>query len=102
MNTGIKKWDIGTPGYYSIGSDTYPITIIGKTRFGYLVQFDHFEGDKAAGHNYFGIQKWKFSRNPNGRTMEVTWKPKWERWSEKGGGGGVRFGEWHAHQDPSF
>lgn len=94
---------VGTPGFYNIGSDTYPITIVQKTARGYVVQYDKFEDDKAAGHDYYGQQKYKFTRNPKGRLEEVTWKPRRSCWGMKGSNSGwVHFGEWRAYQDPSF
>ncbi len=94
---------IGTPGYYSIGSDTYPVTCIAKTSRGYTIQYDKFTGDKENGHDYFGRQVWKFERNENGRTEEITWRPSRGRYQPKGRGvGAVFFGKWYAHQDPSF
>lgn len=103
IGKNLREHDIGTPGYYSIGSDAYPITVIGYSRYGYIVQHDKFTGDKENGHDYFGTQVWKFERNPHGQIMEVTYKPSRERWSPKGQNVGyVHFGEWYAHQDPSF
>ena len=94
---------IGTPGYYAIGSDTYPITLIKNTGRVWTIQFDTFTADKANGHNYFGHQKWLITRNPNGRTEEITWRPRWARFRPKGSDcGTIKFGQWYANQDPSF
>ncbi len=101
--TDKQEVEIGTPGYYSIGSDTYPVTCIAKTRHGYMIQYDKFRGDKEAGHDYFDAQKWKFERDENGRTEEITWRPSRGYYQPKGQGCGcVKFGKWYAHQDPSF
>lgn len=98
-----REYPVGTPGFYNIGSDTYPVTIVAKVGATYWVRHEKFVGDKKAGHNYFGNQKWKITQNPHGRVEEVVWKPARKCYGIKGSTCGyVHFGEWRAYQDPSF
>jgi hypothetical protein len=95
---------IGTHGYYSIGSDAYPVTVIAVSKSGkkITVQYDKFYGDKENGHDYFGQQKWRYERNENGRIEDFRWSDRRKRFQGKGGTGSVYLNGWFAKQDPSF
>lgn len=99
----MKRIEIGTPGYFAIGGDAYPVTLIKQSKTGKViyVQYDEFVADKEAGHDYYGQQKWKFVRNENGRVERFDWSPTRQKYCQ-GGSGVVRFGNWAAKQDPSF
>lgn len=92
---------VGTPGYIAIGSDCYPVTLVKISKGGskVTVQVDNFVGDTENGHDYFGTQVWKITRNPKGRLETFNWSKKYQRYR---GSGSCYFGRWHAKQDPSF
>jgi hypothetical protein len=94
---------IGTPGYYSIGTDTYPVTLVGTKGKVWQIRMEKFVGDMQAGHNWFGNQIWIITNNPKGQIIDITWREGNKIFRPKGTCcGAVVFGKWIAKQDPSF
>jgi hypothetical protein len=99
--SNIPKPEVGTKGRYSIGSDTYPITIISVSKSGKTIQA-RVENFKAGpGHDFFGVQNWIIEENPNGRIETFTWHPSNQSYRQNGYGW-VLFNGWYAKQDPSY
>jgi hypothetical protein len=102
-NTEFK---VGDHVSFSMGSDTYPATVIRVTPCRVVIRCDEFAGDFANGHNYYGSQKWLFTENPNGSehlfTRRGTVAEGHGRFAMKGGNySWLRHG-WSARQDPCF
>ena len=97
------KFEIGTPGYYAIGTDIYPVTLVKQSPSGRTVwvQYDTFVGDVENGHEYFGHQVWKITRDESSRIERYDWSEKSQSFRSKGCGW-LRLGQWRAHQDPGF
>lgn len=95
--------EVGTKGYYAIGTDVYPITVVkvSKTGAKIWVRTENFIGDKENGHDYFGQQKWIITENPKGRIESAHWSTTGDRYRINGCGY-VGFTGWRARQDPSF
>lgn len=104
MTTTFKAPAVGTKGYFCVGSDTYPVTLISATKSGKTVKFrrENFVGDVENGHEYYGIQKWIITENPNGFIETARWNEKRQRYLVSGRMGVYFTGEWYAHHDPHF
>lgn len=94
---------VGDKGYYSCGSDAYPVTVtkVSKSGFKITVRQEKFVGDSENGHDYFGIQVWKFEENPKGQEITFYWQPSQEDWFDETCRLNIT-GKWFARQDPSF
>jgi hypothetical protein len=94
---------IGTHGTYQIGTDSYPVTVVGVERNGRVVTVQFDTAKHNAGSNYYGIQRHMIYRNEKGRTEKFTWKPSAQCYTLKGRPHGfLHLGEWKAYTDPCF
>ena len=94
---------VGDKGYYGVGSDIYPVTVVEIKKNGrqIIVRTVKFEGDKENGHDYYGRQVWKFNDDGTGNLITFNWAPRYNKWQNDGCRLHIK-GEWHAYQDPSF
>lgn len=97
--------EVGMGVTQSIGSDSYPYTIIevkhgGKTL---VIQSDDYK--RTDNNGYGGHQEYEYAPNPNGSTHEITLR-KTGRYKRKGeslhGGYNYGIGFRRAYQDPHF
>lgn len=96
------NFQVGDRVSFSVGSDCYPATVVRKTPTTLVVQEDQFTADKANGHDYYGKQVWKFTRDPKGIEWKFTLRAdgKYREVGTKYGGALSR--GWKARQDPHF
>lgn len=103
METQVKP-EIGMGVTYCIGSDRYPCTV-SKVVSDREIEVKADEFRSAPGHNYYGIQKWIMTPNPDGVPTTLTLR-KSGRWVKAGetmkSSGFWRIGIRDAYQDPSF
>lgn len=81
MNTNEVR--VGSPGTIGIGSDRYGVTVAEVSKKEIVVQFDDAQNEG----DYFGIQRWVHTADPQGRTKTFTLrtlKGGQRCWAEKG------------------
>jgi hypothetical protein len=90
--------NVGDGATYSVGSDRYPATVIAKTAKTLTFQSDDYRATPES--NYYGLQSYTFSPNPNGALYKARWSTVRGGWVSKG----FRFRVGHrgAYQNPSF
>lgn len=93
----------GDGGWYNVGSDRYPFTVIKRlSPKRILVQED--TSTAGEGHDRYGKQVWEYSRDLSGRTKTFTLR-KTGYWKECGTsryGSTAFFGERQRYDDPHF
>lgn len=94
------KPKVGTPVTYKIGSDAYPFTVIESNSKGLKIVIQEDIATPTESHDYYGNQDYTYSRNPNGRTIELKLNAK-GRWTN-GTSGYYSIGYRRRYSDPSF
>jgi len=63
---------VGDGATYSIGSDSYPMTIIEVSKSGYKVTAQHDSAEMVEGSEYTNDAVYRYERNPSGSTLVFT------------------------------
>ena len=64
----------GQGGSYGIGSDCYPITIIGWSKSGKTLYFQDATARATKDSDYYGDQTYLFIPNPEAEIQKATWR----------------------------
>ena len=64
----------GQGGYYSVGSDVYPVTIIGWSKSGKTLYYQAALAQPTETHEHFGRQDYTFEPDPNAGIQIATWR----------------------------
>lgn len=62
-------------GYYGLGGDEYPATVIARTAKTITIRHCKSRGDIEHGHDYYGNQKWIIEEDENGHVETCHWHP---------------------------
>ena len=62
-------------GYYGLGGDEYPATVIKRTAKTITIRHCKSRGDVEHGHDYYGNQKWIIEEDENGHVETCHWHP---------------------------
>jgi hypothetical protein len=94
---------VGTHGSYSVGSDSYPCTVVAVSRSGHQVTVQNDSYRVSSGSEQTGDVVYEFARNLEGGTQVFTRRAngRYRRAGAKHGSLYLQHG-WQAHQDPSF
>ena len=91
---------VGTHGSYSVGSDTYPCTVVEVSKSGHRVVIETDETTKwTAFPDSRGVE---FARREGGRRMVFTRRADGHYRMAGANFGGLSLSGWYSHQDPSF
>ena len=91
---------VGTHGSYSVGSDSYPCTVVEVSKSGHRVVVENDD-----------VTKWtpfpdshgeEFARREGGSRTVFTRRANGRYRMAGANFGGLSLGGWYAHQDPSF
>lgn len=93
------KPEVGTGVTHSIGSDSYPYTVIESNPKGLKIKIQRDDAIAIANSDYYGDQKYEFKRNPNGEIVELKLNSK-GMWV--GGFGSYTIGVRNHYLNPSF
>ena len=95
--------EAGQGGCYSIGSDRYPVTIIGWTKSGKTIYYQYADAKRTDNNGMSESQSYEFTPNPNGRVGVATWRRRTNSFQPKGGRSGYLSTTGYAkYRDPSF
>lgn len=91
---------VGTPGFFILGSDRYPCTVIAISKTGHRITVQQDEVQRWAPHpDCYGME---FRRNAAGRVTTFT-RRRDGRYREQGANYGyLSLGGWSAYSDPHF
>ena len=64
----------GQGGSYGIGSDTYPVTIIGWTKSGKTLYYQDAIARATNDSDYYGTQRYLFIADPSAKVRTATWR----------------------------
>ena len=99
MANNFSLPSVGQGACFTVGSDRYPATVIKVTAK--TVTLQEANATPAAGHEYFGSQKYEFTPNPNGALRVARWSNKSGAW-KIGKYSFVSFNGYGKYSDPSF
>ena len=72
----------GQGGGYHVGSDSYPVTIIGWSKSGKTLYYQHASARHTEDSEYYGTQRYVFTADTTGPIWVATWR--------RGGAGGFK------------
>ena len=94
---------VGSGGSYSIGSDTYPITIVGWSASGKVLYYRDARAHPTVDSDPYGIQRYLFTEDPTAPVRTATWRKSSGVYKPMGASSGViRTDGYHKYMDPSF
>ena len=103
MTTTTQTPVVGDPATYSVGSDSYPATVVAVSKSGHRVTLQDDDWKVVSGSMVDGSAKYTYSPYPQGPTRVATRRAdgsyRLVGWSS---GGWVGFGRRVKHYDPSF
>jgi len=92
---------VGQGATYSIGSDSYPYTVIEMSANGRTIVLQKDTTERAVPGD--PTSEWVHKRNPEGKTMKATWRPRLGYYRESGSKcGHITLGSRVYYLDPSF
>jgi len=95
--------EVGQGGSYGIGSDRYPVTIIGWTKSGKTIWYQTATGKRTDNNGMSECQSYEFTPNPNGRVSVGTWRRRVNSFQPKGDNCGyIGTNGYDQYRDPSF
>ena len=87
-------------GYYGLGGDEYPATVIARTAKTITIRHCKWRGDVENGHDYFGNQKWIIEEDENGHVETCHWHPSKGCFVTEGGC--IVVNGHHRYENPCF
>ena len=94
---------VGQGGCYCIGSDRYPITVVGWSASGKTLYYRRARAHATKASNPFGMQSYVFTENPDAPVRTATWRRKDKRFRPKGSKwASIHTNGYDAYTDPSF
>ena len=91
---------VGTHGSYSVGSDSYPCTVVKVSPSGHQITVETDETTKSTAFpDSTGIE---FARREGGERTVFTRRANGRYRMAGANFGGLSLGGWYSHQDPSF
>jgi hypothetical protein len=94
---------VGDEATYSVGSDSYPATVVAVSKSGHRVTLQDANWTVTSGSMHDGSAQYSYEANPSGPTRVATRRANgdyrlqgWDR------GGFVGFGHRRMYHDPSF
>ena len=90
-------------GSYTVGSDVYPMVILGWTKSGKTIFCQEAKSRRCDGNGYGEDQAWMVWENPNGRRFKATWRSKEKEFRRSYNKYGfVYTDKFRCYRDPSF
>ena len=93
----------GQGGSYHIGSDTYPVTIVGWSKSGKTVFYQAAVARPTKDSDFYGTQSHLFVADPSAPVKKATWRKGDESFRPKGSKhGSIGTSGYRSYLDPGF
>lgn len=93
----------GQGGSYTIGSDIYPVTIVGWSPSGRTIYYRRAHAHATGASDYYGEQAYLFTDNAEAPTQAATWRRAASAFRPKGDKcGTVKTDGYDAYTDSAF